>query len=138
MHIGTIKMSIETNNLQKQETHTRTIYLFFFEWIKVVSLTPCENLYKKKLYFNWHNSFIGLSGEAALIATIVEQFSAHWIKSNSEPIVHADAAYVISYAVIILNTDQHNKNHNNTPMTAEQFKRNLRGTNGGKDHDQVK
>ena len=72
-----------------------------------------------------------------MIATIVEQFSAHWIKSNSEPIVDADAAYVISYAVIMLNTDQHNKNHNNTPMTAEQFKRNLRGTNGGKDHDQV-
>ena len=56
-----------------------------------------------------------------MIATIVEQFSAHWIKSNSEPIVDADAAYVISYAVIILNTDQHNKNHNNTPMTVMIF-----------------
>ena len=73
-----------------------------------------------------------------MIATIVEQFSAYWIKGNSVPIVDADAAYVISYAVIMLNTDQHNKNHNNVPMTAEQFKRNLRGTNGGKDHDQVK
>ena len=38
----------------------------------------------------------------------------------------------------MLNTDQHNKNHTkiNDPMTAEQFKRNLRGTNGDKDHDQ--
>ena len=56
-----------------------------------------------------------------MIATIVEQFSAHWIKSNSEPIVDADAAYVISYAVIILNTDQHNKNHNITPTTVMIF-----------------
>ena len=68
-----------------------------------------------------------LPGEAALISTLVEQFAAHWIKSNSDPIVDADAAYVVSYAVIMLNTDQHNKNHNNVPMTAEQFKRNLRG-----------
>ena len=56
----------------------------------------------------------------------MEQFAAHWIQSNSDPIVDADAAYVVSYAVIMLNTDQHNKNHNNVPMTAEQFKRNLR------------
>ncbi len=38
----------------------------------------------------------------------------------------------------MLNVDQHNKNHTKTndPMTEEQFRKNLRGTNDGKDHDQ--
>ena len=50
----------------------------------------------------------------------------------------ADSAFTLSYAVIMLNVDQHNKNHTKTndPMTEDQFKRNLRGTNAGKDHDQ--
>lgn len=73
-----------------------------------------------------------------MISIIVEHFAEHWQKSNGDQFVNADAAFTLAYAVIMLNVDQHNKNHTKTndPMTAEQFKRNLRGTNGGTDHDQ--
>lgn len=79
-----------------------------------------------------------LPGEAPLIQIILEHFSEHWQRSNGDQFANVDAAYLLSYAVIMLNVDQHNKNHTKTnePMTAEQFKRNLRGTNGDKDHDQ--
>ena len=79
-----------------------------------------------------------LPGEAPLIALIVEHFAEHWQKSNGDPFADNDAAFTLSYAVIMLNVDQHNKNHTkiNDPMTLEQFQRNVRGTNGGGDHDQ--
>ena len=79
-----------------------------------------------------------LPGEAPLIQIILEHFAEHWQQSNENQFANVDAAYLLSYAVIMLNVDQHNKNHTKTnePMTAEQFKRNLRGTNGDKDHDQ--
>ena len=44
----------------------------------------------------------------------------------------ADSAYVLSYSIIMLNTDQHNPQVKNK-MTLEQFVRNNRGTNGGSD-----
>ena len=79
-----------------------------------------------------------LPGEAPLITLILEHFADHWQKSNGDPFADADAAFTLSYAVIMLNVDQHNKNatKNNDPMTPEQFMRNVRGTNGGGDHDQ--
>ena len=45
---------------------------------------------------------------------------------------------VLAYAIIMLNTDQHNQNvaKNATPMTVKAFKNNLRGCNGGVDFDQ--
>uniref|UniRef100_A0A8C8IB53 SEC7 domain-containing protein n=1 Tax=Oncorhynchus tshawytscha TaxID=74940 RepID=A0A8C8IB53_ONCTS len=44
----------------------------------------------------------------------------------------------LAYAVIMLNTDQHNNNvrKQNIPMTVEQFKKNLKGVNGNTDFDQ--
>ncbi|XP_048126211.1 LOW QUALITY PROTEIN: Golgi-specific brefeldin A-resistance guanine nucleotide exchange factor 1 [Alosa alosa] len=49
-----------------------------------------------------------------------------------------DAGFALAYAVIMLNTDQHNHNvrKQNIPMTVEQFKKNLKGVNGNKDFDQ--
>ena len=74
---------------------------------------------------------------------VVDHFSEHWRTSNGNALADNDAAYMVAYAVIMLNVDQHNKNHTriNDPMTAEQFKRNLRGTNcksgdPPQDHDQ--
>lgn len=75
-----------------------------------------------------------LPGEAQQIERIMEKFAAHYVsgENNVKHVVDADAAFVLSYAVILLNTDLHNpqvKKH----MTNEEFKRNLRKVNGGHD-----
>eukprot|EP00090_Calanus_glacialis_P001547 TRINITY_DN11122_c0_g1_i1.p1 TRINITY_DN11122_c0_g1~~TRINITY_DN11122_c0_g1_i1.p1 ORF type:complete len:1921 (+),score=712.97 TRINITY_DN11122_c0_g1_i1:73-5835(+) len=81
-----------------------------------------------------------LPGEAPLISMIMEIFGEHWhqyAKAAGHGLADEDSPYTLAYAVIMLNTDQHNKNahKNNVPMTQEQFIKNLRGTNGGGDHD---
>ena len=43
-----------------------------------------------------------------------------------------DAAYVLAYSVIMLNTDQHNPQVKNR-MSLESFRRNLRGVNDNTD-----
>lgn len=76
-----------------------------------------------------------LPGEAPLIATIVETFSARYCTGEfPEEIAHKDSVFILTYAIIILNTDQHNPNLKaNKRMTFEDFSRNLRGQNDGKD-----
>jgi len=81
-----------------------------------------------------------LPGEAPLISMIMEIFGEHWhqyAKAAGHGLADEDSPYTLAYAVIMLNTDQHNPNagKNNIPMTQEQFIKNLRGTNGGGDHD---
>ena len=81
-----------------------------------------------------------LPGEAPVISNIMEIFGEHWhqyAKAAGQGLADEDSPYTLAYAVIMLNTDQHNPNagKNNLPMTQEQFIRNLRGTNGGGDHD---
>ena len=70
-----------------------------------------------------------LPGEAPLISVIMEQFADHWTKCNDQPFASADAAFTLSYAVIMLNVDQHNATakKQSTPMTSDAFKRNLSG-----------
>lgn len=47
-------------------------------------------------------------------------------------IKNKDAAFILAYAVILLNVDQHNPK-NKRPMTLSDFLRNQRGLNGGAD-----
>ncbi|XP_054265993.1 Golgi-specific brefeldin A-resistance guanine nucleotide exchange factor 1-like isoform X2 [Macrosteles quadrilineatus] len=79
-----------------------------------------------------------LPGESPLISLLMEHFAEHWHKCNGEPFANADAAFTLAYAVIMLNVDQHNHNvkRQNNPMTADEFKRNLKKVNGGQDFDQ--
>lgn len=77
-----------------------------------------------------------LPGEAQQIERIIEKFAEHYVagENNIKHVADKDSAFVLSYAVIILNTDLHNpqvKRH----MTNEEFKRNLRKTNAGEDFE---
>lgn len=56
---------------------------------------------------------------------------------NNEPFGHPDAAFTLAYAVIMLNTDQHNPQvrRNQPPMSVDSFRKNLKGTNHGGDFD---
>ncbi|XP_028278426.1 Golgi-specific brefeldin A-resistance guanine nucleotide exchange factor 1 isoform X1 [Parambassis ranga] len=79
-----------------------------------------------------------LPGEAPVIQRLLETFTDNWHKVNGSPFMTNDAGFALAYAVIMLNTDQHNHNvrKQNIPMTVEQFKKNLKGVNGKKDFDQ--
>jgi brefeldin A-resistance guanine nucleotide exchange factor 1 len=78
-----------------------------------------------------------LPGESALIERIVTVFSEQYIEmAKPEGITDKDAIFVLTYAVIMLNTDQHNPNvKKENRMQYEDFARNLRGVNEGKDFD---
>ena len=79
-----------------------------------------------------------LPGEAPLIATIVEAFSEKYMDDKpSSDVAHKDAVFILTYAIIILNTDQHNPNlKSQKRMTYDDFARNLRGQNDGQDFSQ--
>jgi golgi-specific brefeldin A-resistance guanine nucleotide exchange factor 1 len=76
-----------------------------------------------------------LPGESALIERIVTVFSEHYCASDvPEGVADKDAAFVLTYAIIMLNTDQHNPNlKGQNRMTNLAFAKNLRGVNGGQD-----
>ncbi|KAK4640514.1 GDP/GTP exchange factor for ARF [Podospora bellae-mahoneyi] len=75
-----------------------------------------------------------LPGEAPLIERVVVSFSEKYFKSEPEGIADQDSVYVLSYAIIMLNTDQHNPTiKKEARMNEAAFARNLRGVNGGKD-----
>ncbi|XP_076818522.1 Golgi-specific brefeldin A-resistance guanine nucleotide exchange factor 1-like isoform X2 [Clavelina lepadiformis] len=80
-----------------------------------------------------------LPGEAPVIQRLIEAFSAYWSECNHHPFMNLDAAFTLSYAIIMLNTDQHNRNvrKQNEPMNMNDFKRNVKGCNGGIDFEQA-
>lgn len=78
-----------------------------------------------------------LPGESQLIENIVTEFAEHYFSTaHPEEIANTDAIYVLTYAIIMLNTDQHNPNiKGQKRMAVEDFAKNLRGVNDGKDFD---
>lgn len=75
-----------------------------------------------------------LPGEAQKIDRMMEAFSKQYYlqASGESPLVDADAAYVLSFSIIMLNTDLHS-DHIAKKMTMDEFVRNNRGINGGQD-----
>ncbi|KAH9627442.1 hypothetical protein KSS87_006133 [Heliosperma pusillum] len=73
-----------------------------------------------------------LPGEAQKIDRILEKFAERYWKCNTKAFSSADTAYVLAYSVILLNTDAHNPMVKNK-MSAEDFIRNNRGIDDGKD-----
>ncbi|KAI9736372.1 MAG: GDP/GTP exchange factor for ARF [Claussenomyces sp. TS43310] len=76
-----------------------------------------------------------LPGESALIERIVTSFAEKYCAhSTPEEVADKDSVYVLTYAIIMLNTDQHNPNlKSQNRMVYADFARNLRGVNGGQD-----
>ncbi|KAF4507031.1 hypothetical protein G6O67_005708 [Ophiocordyceps sinensis] len=74
-----------------------------------------------------------LPGEAPLIASIVDSFADKYCSGKSpDEVANKDAVFILTYAIIILNTDQHNPNLKSSKrMTFDDFSRNLRGQNDG-------
>jgi golgi-specific brefeldin A-resistance guanine nucleotide exchange factor 1 len=49
-----------------------------------------------------------LPGEAQQIDRVMENFAKRFFESGPEEVHSADAAYVLAFSVVMLNTDQHN------------------------------
>eukprot|EP00899_Mesostigma_viride_P015080 jgi/Mesvir1/23573/Mv18269-RA.2 len=71
-----------------------------------------------------------LPGEAQKIGRVLEAFAARYHAHCGGILADADAAYVLSYSVIMLNTDQHNSQVKKK-MSQEEFARNNRAINAG-------
>ncbi|PWN39308.1 Sec7-domain-containing protein [Ceraceosorus guamensis] len=75
-----------------------------------------------------------LPGESQQINRITETFAKFYFAASPPEIRSEDAVYVLAYSIIMLNTDLHSP-QNRSRMTAEDYRRNLRGVNDGKDFD---
>ncbi|EAW13056.1 Sec7 domain-containing protein [Aspergillus clavatus NRRL 1] len=76
-----------------------------------------------------------LPGESPLIERIVTTFSDKFIqKAHPKGVADKDALFVLTYGIIMLNTDAYNPNIKpQNRMTYTDFARNLRGVNAGQD-----
>ncbi|KIM32215.1 hypothetical protein M408DRAFT_326851 [Serendipita vermifera MAFF 305830] len=73
-----------------------------------------------------------LPGESQQIERITDTFAAKYFNSQPAEVKSQDAVHVLSFAIIMLNTDQHNPQVRKR-MTFDDFKRNLRGVNDNSD-----
>uniref|UniRef100_A0A2P2KJD8 SEC7 domain-containing protein n=1 Tax=Rhizophora mucronata TaxID=61149 RepID=A0A2P2KJD8_RHIMU len=73
-----------------------------------------------------------LPGEAQKIQRVLEAFSERYYEQVPHILANKDAVLLLSYSLILLNTDQHNVQVKKK-MTEEDFIRNNRSINGGND-----
>ena len=71
-----------------------------------------------------------LPGEAQKIDRIMECFASRLYRQNPGPFVEADAAFVLAFATVMLNTDQHNPTLQKR-MKLEDFVEQVKEVNGG-------
>jgi brefeldin A-inhibited guanine nucleotide-exchange protein len=74
-----------------------------------------------------------LPGEAQKIDRFMLKFAERYTTQNPNAFANADTAYVLSYSVIMLNTDQHSSKMKGPRMTKEDFIKNNRGINDNQD-----
>ncbi|XVE68186.1 hypothetical protein DITRI_Ditri09bG0048700 [Diplodiscus trichospermus] len=73
-----------------------------------------------------------LPGESQKIQRVLEAFAERYYEQSPHILCNKDAALLLSYSLILLNTDQHNVQVKKK-MTEEDFIRNNRQINGGQD-----
>ena len=79
-----------------------------------------------------------LPGEAQQISRIMEIFAQIYYRDASQRGIYKneDSVYVLAYSIVMLNTDQHNKQVKHR-MTLDQFIRNNRGINDGENFEEA-
>merc|ERR1712130_958177 len=82
---------------------------------------------------------VSITGEAQKIEKLIEVFSKRYIECNQmfvSSFKSPDTIFILSYAMVLLNTDLHNKSIKpERKMKPEDFIRNLRGIDCGSDID---
>lgn len=88
-----------------------------------------SNTFKSVSYRMFLDSF-KLPGEAQQVDRVLDNFSKIYYKQQSNAVFKdQDSIHVLSFSIVMLNTDLHNDNVKSR-MTLEQFIRNNRGLNG--------
>mmetsp|Transcript_37723 Transcript_37723/g.69804 ORF Transcript_37723/g.69804 Transcript_37723/m.69804 type:complete len:1802 (-) Transcript_37723:138-5543(-) len=77
-------------------------------------------------------SYFRLPGEAQKIDRMMEKFAEKYVNDNPGKFASADTAFVLSFSLIMLQTDLHNPGIKNK-MTKDGFVRNNRGINDNQD-----
>jgi brefeldin A-inhibited guanine nucleotide-exchange protein len=75
-----------------------------------------------------------LPGESQVIDRFMLKFAEKYVNDNPKVFANADTVYVLSYSVIMLNTDQHSPQVKKR-MVLDDFIKNNRGIDDGKDLD---
>ncbi|KNE68002.1 hypothetical protein AMAG_19831 [Allomyces macrogynus ATCC 38327] len=77
-----------------------------------------------------------IGGESQMIDRAIDCFAKHYFAQNPDQaeIANLDAGHLLAFSIIMLNTDQHNRQVRNR-MDLDAFCRNLRGLNNNKDFD---
>ncbi|ETL88746.1 hypothetical protein L917_12205 [Phytophthora nicotianae] len=103
----------------------RDAYVAMFDFRSAPSLDEALRMFLAKFR---------LPGEAQKIDRMMEAFSKQFYlqAGSSGPLADADAAFVLAFSIIMLNTDLHS-DHIAKKMTIEEFIRNNRGINAGED-----
>lgn len=73
-----------------------------------------------------------IPGEAQMIDRVMEQFGTKYYNDNPNLFSCADTVYVLAFSALMLHTDAHHPNVKSR-MTLDQFLRNNKGIDGGKD-----
>jgi brefeldin A-inhibited guanine nucleotide-exchange protein len=73
-----------------------------------------------------------LPGEAQKIDRFMLKFGERYVHGNPTVFANAETAYILAYAVVLLNSDAHSPNVRK-PMTLQDFIKNNRGINDGGD-----
>ncbi|KAE9344389.1 hypothetical protein PF008_g9243 [Phytophthora fragariae] len=79
------------------------------------------------------NGGFRLPGEAQKIERMVEAFAQCYWDDSPTAFSSADTAMIIAYSIIMLNTDLHNPQVKKNKMSKDQFVKNNRGIDNGKD-----
>lgn len=93
--------------------------------------------FKNKSFLDALRSFLQhfrLPGESQVIDRFMLKFAEKYVNDNPKVFANADTVYVLSYSVILLNTDQHSAQVKKR-MTLDDFIKNNKGIDDGKDLD---
>lgn len=93
--------------------------------------------FKNKGFLDALRSFLQhfrLPGESQVIDRFMLKFAEKYVNDNPKAFANADTVYVLSYSVIMLNTDQHSPQVKKR-MVLEDFIKNNRGIDDGNDLD---
>ncbi|XP_070558213.1 IQ motif and SEC7 domain-containing protein 1-like isoform X4 [Ptychodera flava] len=105
---------------------------YFVDHIDLAGLPLDEALRKFQTYYR-------MPGEAQKIERLMEAFGQRYCMCNPKVVSkfrNPDTVFILAFAIIMLNTDQHNPNIKpERRMKLEDFLRNLRGIDNGEDVD---